>query len=147
VESLYIAFGSPNTLWKMPSTWCWAALLRSERGRMAVPALQTLIIFSQAFFLDRINYVIHREDAFAPLLPRTSNITAEEGVDAAFAFVEAGPAAGAFVFAAGGGAGAGLAADGTVAACGEGVHREVAEEILQLLCDDLSKYTPLVASD
>jgi hypothetical protein len=114
---------------------------------MAVPALQTLIIFSQAFFLDRINYVIHREDAFAPLLPRTSNITAEEGVDAAFAFVEAGPAAGAFVFAAGGGAGAGLAADGTVAACGEGVHREVAEEILQLLCDDLSKYTPLVASD
>lgn len=63
------------------------------------------------------------------------------------AFVEAGPAACAFVFAAGGGAGPGLAADGTVAACGEGVCREVAEEILQLLCDDLSKYTPLVASD
>jgi hypothetical protein len=40
-----------------------------------------------------------------------------------------------------------LAADGTVAACGEGVCREVTEEILQLLCDDLSKYTPLVASD
>ena len=54
------------------------------------------------------------------------------------AFVEAGPAACALVFAAGGGA---------VAACGEGVHREVAEEILQLLCGDLSKYTPLVASD
>ena len=59
-------------------------------------------------------------------------------MDASFTFVEAGPAAGAFVFAAGGGA---------VAACGEGVHREVAEEILQLLCGDLSKYTPLVASD
>ena len=68
-------------------------------------------------------------------------------MDAALAFVEAGPAAGAFVFAAGGGAGAGLAADGTVAACGEGIHREVAEEILQLLCDDLSRYTPLVPSD
>ena len=68
-------------------------------------------------------------------------------MDAALAFVEAGPAAGAFVFAVGGGAGAGLAADGAVAACGEGVHREVAEEILQLLCGDLSKYTPLVASD
>ena len=68
-------------------------------------------------------------------------------MDAAFAFVEAGPAASAFVFAVGGGAGARLAADGTVAACGEGVHREVAEEILELLCDDLSKYIPLVASD
>ena len=68
-------------------------------------------------------------------------------MDAALAFVEAGPAAGAFVFAVGGGAGAGLAADGAVAACDEGVHGEVAEEILQLLCDDLSKYTPLVASD
>ena len=45
VESLYIAFGSPNTLWKMPNAWCWAALLRSEKGRMSVPALQTLIIF------------------------------------------------------------------------------------------------------
>ena len=82
-----------------------------------------------------------------PLLLPGSDITAEEGVDATFAFVEAGPAAGAFVFAAGGGAGAGLAADGTVAACGEGVHREVAEEILQLLGDDLSRYTPLLASD
>ena len=68
-------------------------------------------------------------------------------MDAACAFVEAGPAASAFVFAVGGGTGAGLAADGTVAACDEGVHGEVAEEILQLLCDDLSKYTPLVASD
>ena len=56
---------------------------------------------------------------------RASNITAEEGVDAAFAFVEAGPAAGAFVFAVGGGAGAGLAADGAVAECGESVHGEV----------------------
>ena len=45
VESLYIAFGSPNTLWKMPNAWCWAALLRSEKGRTSVPALQTLIIF------------------------------------------------------------------------------------------------------
>jgi hypothetical protein len=68
-------------------------------------------------------------------------------VDAALAFVEAGPAAGAFVFAFGGWTVVGLAANGTVAACGEGVCREVAEEILQLLCDDLSKYTPLVASD
>ena len=59
-------------------------------------------------------------------------------MDAALAFVEAGPAAGAFVFAAGGGAGA---------CCGEGVHREVAEEILQSLRGDLFKYTPLVASD
>ena len=56
---------------------------------------------------------------------KTSDITAEEGVDTAFAFVEASPAAGAFVFAVGGGAGAGLAADGAVAECGEGVHGEV----------------------
>ena len=56
---------------------------------------------------------------------KTSNITAEEGVDAAFAFVETGPAAGAFVFAVGSWAGAGLATDGAVAACGEGVHGEV----------------------
>ena len=97
--------------------------------------------------MDCINYVIHREDAFAPLLPRTSNITAEEAVDAAFAFVEARPAASALVFAFGGWTVVGLAADGTVAARGEGVHGEVAEEILQLLCDDLSKYTPLVVSD
>ena len=55
----------------------------------------------------------------------SSNITAEEGMDAAFAFVEAGPAAGAFVFAVGSGAGAGLAADGAVAECGESVHGEV----------------------
>ena len=46
-------------------------------------------------------------------------------MDSALAFVEAGPAAGAFVFAVTGGAGAGLAADGAVAACGEGVHGEV----------------------
>ncbi len=46
-------------------------------------------------------------------------------MDAALTFVEAGPAAGAFVFAVGGGAGAGLAADGTVAEGGEGVHGEV----------------------
>ena len=111
------------------------------------PGLADADYLWSGIFLDRINYVIHREDACAPFLPRTSNVTAEEGVDAAFAFVEAGPAASAFVFAVGGGAGARLAADGTVAACGEGVHREVAEEILQLLCDDLSKYTPLVASD
>lgn len=56
---------------------------------------------------------------------KTSDITAEEGVDAALAFVEAGPAAGPFVFAVACGAGAGLAADGAVAACGEGVHGEV----------------------
>jgi len=56
---------------------------------------------------------------------RGSNITAEEGVDAALAFVEAGPAAGAFVFAVACGAGAGLAADGAVATRGEGVHGEV----------------------
>ena len=56
---------------------------------------------------------------------KTSDITAEEGVDAALAFVEAGPSAGAFVFAFACGAGAGLAADGAVAACGEGVHWEV----------------------
>jgi hypothetical protein len=80
-------------------------------------------------------------------LPRTSNITAKEGVDAALAFVEAGPSAGAFVFAVPSWAGAGLAAYGAVAACGEGVHGEVAEEILQLLGDDLFKYTSLVASD
>ncbi len=55
----------------------------------------------------------------------SSDIAAEEGVDAALAFVEAGPAAGAFVFAAGGGACAGVAADGAVAAFGEGVYREV----------------------
>jgi len=54
-----------------------------------------------------------------------SDIATEEGVDAAFAFVEASPATGAFVFTVGGGAGAGLAADGAVAACGEGVHGEV----------------------
>ncbi len=66
---------------------------------------------------------------------RASNITAEEGVDAAFAFVEAGPAAGAFVFAVGGGAGAGLAADGAVAECGESVHGEVVffDEVLHLV--------------
>ena len=46
-------------------------------------------------------------------------------MDAALAFVEAGPAAGAFVFAVRGGTGAGLAADGAVAACCEGVHGEV----------------------
>jgi len=46
-------------------------------------------------------------------------------VDAALALVEAGPAAGAFVFAFAGGASAGLAAYGAVAACGEGVHGEV----------------------
>ena len=46
-------------------------------------------------------------------------------MDAALAFVEAGPAAGAFIFAIGGGAGAGLAAYGAVAARGEGVHGEV----------------------
>ena len=46
-------------------------------------------------------------------------------MDAALAFVEASPAAGAFVFAVCGRAGAGLAADGAVAACGEGVHGEV----------------------
>ena len=46
----------------------------------------------------------------------SSNITAEEGVDAAFAFVEAGPAAGAFVFAVGGRA---SVADKAVAECGE----------------------------
>ena len=46
-------------------------------------------------------------------------------MDAALTFVEAGPAAGAFVFAVAGGASAGLAADGAVAACGEGVHGEV----------------------
>jgi len=68
-------------------------------------------------------------------------------VDAALAFVEAGPAAGAFVFAFGGWSVVGLAADGTVAACGEGVCREVAEEILQLLLGDLFKYIPLVASE
>ena len=68
-------------------------------------------------------------------------------MDAALAFVEAGPAAGAFVFAFGGWTVVGLAADGTVTACGEGVHREVAEEILQSLRGDLFKYTPLVASD
>ncbi len=45
VESLYIAFGSPNTLWKMPNPWCWAALLRSEKGHIAVSACQMLIIF------------------------------------------------------------------------------------------------------
>ena len=63
----------------------------------------------------------------------SSNITAEEGVDAAFAFVEAGPAAGAFVFAVGGGAG--LAADGAVAECGESVHGEVVffDEVLHLV--------------
>jgi hypothetical protein len=55
VESLYIAFGSPNTLWKMPNAWCWAALLRSEKGPMSVPALQTLIIFGQAFFSTASN--------------------------------------------------------------------------------------------
>jgi hypothetical protein len=77
----------------------------------------------------------------------SSSITAEEGVDAALAFVGAGPAGGVFVFAVRSGAGAGLAADGAVAGCGAGVHREVAEEILQLLCNDLSKYTPLVGSD
>ena len=37
------------------------------------------------------------------------------------AFVEASPAGGAFTFTVGGGAGPGLAADETVAACGEGV--------------------------
>ena len=54
------------------------------------------------------------------------NITAEEGVDAALAFVEAVPSASAFVFAVAGVAGSGLAAYGEVAACGEGVHGEVA---------------------
>ena len=38
---------------------------------------------------------------------------------AARAFVEAGPATGTFVLAVGGAAGAGLAADGAVVACGE----------------------------
>lgn len=56
---------------------------------------------------------------------KTSDITAEEGVDAALAFVEAGPAAGPFVFAVACGACAGLAADGAVATRGEGVHRKV----------------------
>ena len=46
-------------------------------------------------------------------------------MDAALAFVEAGPSAGAFVFAVPSWAGAGLAAYGAVAACGEGVHGEV----------------------
>jgi len=46
-------------------------------------------------------------------------------VDAALAFVEAGPSAGAFVFAVPSWAGAGLAPDRSVAACGEGVHGEV----------------------
>ena len=66
---------------------------------------------------------------------KTSDITAEEGVDATFAFVEASPAAGAFVFAVGGGAGAGLAADGAVAECGESVHGEVVffDEVLHLV--------------
>lgn len=56
---------------------------------------------------------------------RASNITAEEGVDAALAFVEACPTTGAFVFAVPDRAGAGLAADRAVAAFGEGVHGEV----------------------
>jgi len=89
---------------------------------MAVSAVETLdIIFGPA-----------SNGSFTggtPVLPsvslRGSNITAEEGVDAALAFVEAGPSAGAFVFAVACGAGSGLAADGAVAACGEGVHGEV----------------------
>ena len=46
-------------------------------------------------------------------------------MDAAFAFVEAGPAAGSLALAVGYGTGAGLATDGAVAAGGEGVHGEV----------------------
>ena len=48
----------------------------------------------------------------------SSNITAEEGVDAAFAFVEASPAGGSFVFTVGGRA---SMADKAIAECGEGV--------------------------
>ena len=48
----------------------------------------------------------------------SSNIAAEEGMDAAFAFVEASPAAGSFVFTVGGRA---SMADKAIAECGEGV--------------------------
>ena len=48
----------------------------------------------------------------------SSNITAEEGVDAAFALVEASPAGGSFVFTVGGRA---SMADKAIAECGEGV--------------------------
>ena len=48
----------------------------------------------------------------------SSKIAAEEGVDAAFAFVEAGPAGDSFVFTVGGRA---SMADKAMAECGEGV--------------------------
>ena len=57
--------------------------------------------------------------------PLRSDVVPEEGVDAAFAFVEAGPAAGALAFAVGDGACAGLATNRTVASRGEGVHGKV----------------------
>jgi len=66
-----------------------------------------------------------------------SSIAAEEGVDAALAFVEAGPAGGVFVFAVRCGAWARLAADGTVTRAVRAFTGWSPEEILQSLWDDL----------